>query len=268
MGGRYMNNMDLETLRKMADENLTHSIRHRILHSKNGELQETDSYMIYTLGVDNEDGHINGVLFKNINSYEDGIKRAEDFFKPMNRDYIIWVRDHVDRHLEKILLSKGLEPKRIPGSSGMIIRHRINSISTPEGFQLKEVANSKEVEDFSIVTQNAFDKPNIVRKEMFSSDNILISSSTVAFIIYEKDKPMAAASIMLSGSMAGIYWVGTVEEGRGKGLGSYITQIVTNAAFDKGANTVILQASIAGERIYKKLGYETITHYRWYPINF
>ena len=261
-----MNNLILEDLIKEADKNLAESIRHRILYCKKGTLYETDSYMIYTLGVDNEDGHLNGVLCLNDNCDEEVLKEADNFFGGLNRNYVVWIRDKKDAKLEEVLVKRGIKPKRKPGSAGMIIKERIKIASLPEGFEIKEVTTRKEIDDFAIVVKEAFDKPEKVTKEMVSSDKILISPNTKAFVVYEEDKPVAGVSMVLSGETAGIYWVGTIEEKRGHGLGSYVTQVSTNAAFDNGAKVVVLQASEAGERVYKKLGYETITHYRWYPI--
>ncbi|WP_425447411.1 GNAT family N-acetyltransferase [Dethiothermospora halolimnae] len=257
--------MKLNSLLKSADKNLAASIRHRINNSEKGKLYETESYMIYTIGVDNKDGHINGVLCFD-QCGEDVIRKADEFFKPINRDYVFWIRDHGDNKLERILKDKGYKAKREPGSAGMIIKEKINAVSIPKGFEIKRVTNSKEVKDFALVTKKSFEKPDIVTEAMFSSDDILISPNTRAFVIYEDNRPVSAVTMTLSQEVAGIYWVGTIEEARGKGLGSYITQVSTNKAFDLGTKAVVLQASEAGERVYKKLGYETITRYRWYPI--
>lgn len=258
----------MDNLLKMADKNLAASIRHRITHSKNGILRETDSYMIYTIGVDSEDAHLNGVLCLNEDyDAEKVLEEAKKFFKPMKRSYSIWIRDHEDFELEMVLRRKGIEPKRVPGAAGMIIKQRIDSAPIPEGFHLRRVATSNEVQDFSIVVQEAFDKSPEVGREMFSSKDMLISPNTAGYVAYKDSKPVAAASIVITRPMAGIYWVGTVESARGQGLGSSIAQASTNFGFDLGAEAVILQASLVGESIYEKLGYDTITYYRTYIVN-
>jgi hypothetical protein len=67
---------------------------------------------------------------------------------------------------------------------------------------------------------------------------------------------------IVSHDVAGVYWVGSVEEVRGRGLGRAITATATNAGFDLGAEIASLQASRMGERIYAAMGYETIHDYR------
>jgi predicted GNAT family acetyltransferase len=72
---------------------------------------------------------------------------------------------------------------------------------------------------------------------------------------------VAAAQTLLSHGIAGVYWVGTVDDARGRGLGEAVTRAVTNAAFDLGARANTLQASIMGEPIYRRMGYETLYSY-------
>jgi ribosomal protein S18 acetylase RimI-like enzyme len=256
----------LSTWLTLADKNLAESLINRAKNTNKGELYETENYIIYTIGVDVEDAHLNGALCFDDNYSEEMIKKADEFFEIRNRNYVVWVRDHADCNLERILKERELSPKREPGSAGMIINEKIHKVEIPDGFCVKQVTTLKEVEDFSKVIQSAFEMKPDVAKEMFSSSKILYSSNVISFVMYDKEKPVAAASTVMSNGIAGIYWVGTVEEAQGKGLGSYIAQTATNAGFEAGAKAVILQASAAGEKVYRRLGYETITHYRGYPV--
>lgn len=263
-----MKDMSLEKMLRLADENLADTIRNRTINSEKGKIYENKGYMIYTIGVDNEDGHINGVLCLDDKYAKEALQKADEFFSPMKRNYIVWVRGHGNQELERILQNKGLEPKRRPGSAGMIIRDKIKTINIPSASEVKVVDTAKRIKDFSLVIKEAFDKPNEVISEMFTENTMLNSSKNKALLIYQNNLPVAAVSVTISGGVGGLYWVGTVEGARGQGLGSYITQAATNMAFDEAAKLVVLQASIAGERVYHKLGYETITHYRWYAIKY
>src|SRR5207245_5319172 len=91
---------------------------------------------------------------------------------------------------------------------------------------------------------------------------LLASPHVVGVVAYDADGPKAAAMTVLSHTIAGVYWVGTVEPGRRRGLGEAVTGVVTNAAFDRGARAVTLQASPMGEPIYARMGYETAYRYQ------
>jgi ribosomal protein S18 acetylase RimI-like enzyme len=77
-------------------------------------------------------------------------------------------------------------------------------------------------------------------------------------------EPAAAALAILSHGIAGIYWVGTLESHRRRGLGEACTRAVGNAAFARGAAAVVLQASRQGEPVYLRMGYREITRYVWF----
>ena len=80
-------------------------------------------------------------------------------------------------------------------------------------------------------------------------------------VAYADGEAAAAAQVILSHGISGVYWVGTVDAARGRGLGEAVTRAVSNRAFDEGARAVTLQASPMGEPIYQRLGYETLYRY-------
>ena len=261
-----MREKQIDRFRRLADKNLADSIRHQIKTLENVKIYETENYMIYSIGVETKDAHLNGALCLNDDYAEEMMNKADDFFKDLGLSLTVWVRDHADFKLEKLLKSRGLSARREPGSPVMAIEDRITVVNLPEGFKVKGVNNRKGVEDFSIVVKEAFEKTPVEIEKMFQTDETVIAANVLAFVIYKDNEPAAAALTVISKELAGIYWVGVRKNARGMGLGSFITQIVTNAGFDSGKNLVILQASEAGEKVYKKLGYQTITRYRTYVI--
>lgn len=257
-----------ETLLKLVDQNLAHSIKHRITNSRKGKIHETESYIIYTIGEDNEDGHINGVLCFDDYCAEELFEKAHNFFNSISRNYVYWIRNHKDSCLEEMLKKRGFRAKRNPGSAGMIIKNRVKQKAPSDEVEVRKVGTIEDIHNVSTVIQDAFSKSAAVGQEMFSSKKILISPDAMAYVLYHKKRPVATACITLSGIIAGLYYVATVKDAQKQGFGGYITQIATNACFDAGAHAVALQASETGELVYKKLGYQTITHYRWYTVPF
>ncbi len=148
----------------------------------------------------------------------------------------------------------------------MVINKPIEGQELPQGFLIKQVADHQTQKDYAQVIGKAFNKTQHVVKNMYSNPQITKAENVKAYVVYHEYKPVAGTTIVLSGKTAGIYFLGTIEEARGKGLGSFLTAYSTNVGFEMGAESVVLQASLVGEPIYKKLGYETFTHYRWYKI--
>ena len=251
---------------KLADENLKDSIKHQIRNIENVKMYETENYMIFSIGAESTDAHLNGALCLNDDYAEEMLKKADDFFRDLNLDYTVWVRDHADFKLEKLLVERGLSPRRSPGSAVMAIENRVRDAGLPEGFKVKGVNNREDIDNFAKVTKEAFDKTDIEIAKMYETEETLIHNDIIAYVIYKDDEPVSAVLTVISEEVAGIYWVGTVKSARGQGLGSFVAQIATNAGFDSGKNLVVLQASEAGERVYTKLGYQILTRYRTYTV--
>ncbi|MZQ99709.1 MAG: GNAT family N-acetyltransferase [Acidaminobacter sp.] len=261
-----MTNKDLNLKLKLADQNLADSIIHRNKHSLHGVSEEAETFILFNLGIDSMDGHLNGVLCLEQTEPEMLFNEAKRFFAQDHRGFVFWVRDHADLKLEAYLKEKGYTPLRIPGSTGMLTEKPIEMPEIPDGVITRKVAGAKELEDYGVVVRDAFNKPTAVTKEMFSHERILVGETVGAWVAYRDQRPVAAATMVISGKAAGIYYVGTIADERGKGLGALMTAVAANAGFELGAEVVVLQASIAGEPVYRRLEFETITHYRWYLI--
>lgn len=257
---------NIDFWRKKADENLRDAIRYRINNIEGANLYQGNGYILYTIGIDTTDPHLNGGLCLDDEYAGEMVEKAEKFFGELGFNYSFWLRAHGNPKLEKILKDKGYEAGREPGSAGMIIFDKIKSAELPKGYSLKEVNSKKEVDDFMQVIKEAFEKEEDVVGKMFSSADVLMGPNVKSFLIYEGDKAVSAGITVLSPQVAGIYYVATLESQRGKGIGSYIVKISSNEGFKKDKQAVILQASELGESVYKKLGYQTITHYRTYKI--
>ena len=74
-------------------------------------------------------------------------------------------------------------------------------------------------------------------------------------------EPVCTSLLFTSGRIAGIYWVGTVPEHRGRGFGAAVTWAAVEAGRQRGCVLASLQASEAGRRVYEGMGFETPLHY-------
>lgn len=249
----------------LAHANLRDTIKYRIENIDGGIVYENNNYMFYTIGKQTNDPHLNGVLSFNDKYADKTVEKAEEFFNKLGFSYSFWVRDGIDINLESILIDRGLEPKRKPGSSLMIIDRKLENNSLPNHYSLVRVNSLKEIRDFKSVINDAFEKTHAISNIVFSSDTLLDSDKVQAFLIYnDKGIPVSSAITSITDDLAGIYYVGTIERERSKGLGKAIMQAATNIGFDRDREMVILQASELGEFVYNSLGYKKIARYRVY----
>jgi hypothetical protein len=146
----------------------------------------------------------------------------------------------------------------------MVCRDRLPDAGVPTGAELRWVDDEASFRDFVKVSDEAYSSIGVPAGliESAFSDPVPFLEPHIHSVVASLDgEPVAAAQVLLSHGISGVYWVGTVERARGKGLGEAVTRAVTNRSFDEGARVVTLQASPKGEPIYARMGYETLYHY-------
>ncbi|NME70757.1 GNAT family N-acetyltransferase [Flammeovirga aprica] len=78
-----------------------------------------------------------------------------------------------------------------------------------------------------------------------------------AFLFQENNQSLGCGMLFVDASNnAGFHMIGTVPEGRGKGIGKHITERLLIEAEKHGCPNCVLHASAMGEPIYKKYGFE------------
>lgn len=146
----------------------------------------------------------------------------------------------------------------------MFVRRPVEPRDPPPGIELRWVHDEAGTADFVAVNDDAYATYGMPRGEIGASITEVdrfTEPHVQSVVAYRDGQPLAAAQVVLSHGVAGVYWVGTIESARGAGLGDLVTRAVTNRAFDLGAAAVTLQASSMGEPIYARMGYEVLHRY-------
>ncbi|HYC53569.1 MAG TPA: GNAT family N-acetyltransferase [Candidatus Binatia bacterium] len=195
------------------------------------------------------------------------IERANAFFAPRSLGFTYCIMRHRDRDIADALEAGGVG--RFSDSPGMALEKRLPDRPVGEGAVIERVADSAGVRAFGRVCGAAYatyGMPPHIGDAQFARDSMLLQPHVAAFLARVDGEPAAAAMVMVSHGVAGIYWVGTTPAARGRGLAEACTRLATNAGFDMGARLAALQASVMGEPIYLRMGYRIITRYPWYVV--
>jgi ribosomal protein S18 acetylase RimI-like enzyme len=195
---------------------------------------------------------------------EDFLIRAGEFFAQRERRFSVWLRAEqvADRDLSAAAESAGFQA--VYEMPEMLLGAPLATEPLPDGAELRRLSAPEQVPDFWKVAKAAY-ASNGFPPEVFTGytrHEGMLAESVAAFVIYMEGEPVSIAMTIVNNGVAGIYWVGSLEQARGKGLGRAVTVAATNAGFALGAELASLQASPMGRPIYSTLGYETAFDYR------
>ncbi len=153
----------------------------------------------------------------------------------------------------------------------MVCRTRLADAVAPEGIELQWVTGADALaDDFVSVSDRAYQSLGMtagVIEDVIVRRDLLCADGVHSVVAVGDEGPLAAAQLLMSEpidgvSVAGVYYVGTLEAARGRGLGELVTRAVTNLGFDLGGGFASLQATDMGAPIYRRMGYELLTTYR------
>ncbi len=258
--------MNRDELLQLADLNLAESHREISRWNPNTDMAEQGD-VLFVCGASTFPA-VNFVMRvgrQPNSSPEKLLSQAKEFFAKRKRSFTIIIREHIDKDL--LERCKTLHLFQVSNSPGMFIETTLEEQPLPEGVTVEHVTNKAMVNDFAEVVALSYTTlgmPENVGRSMFSVPTAFLVPHLYAVVAYRDHKPASCAMALMSHSIAGIYYVGTVEAARGMGLAEHCTRAAGNVAIKLGARCVILQASIYGEPVYKRMGYKEFTRYPWF----
>jgi GNAT superfamily N-acetyltransferase len=86
------------------------------------------------------------------------------------------------------------------------------------------------------------------------------------YVAWVDGKPAAVTTLFIQGTVAGLYWVGTVPAMRGRGLATQLVTHALNASRSLGCTSAVLQASDSGKPVYTRLGFKDYCQFKLYPM--
>ncbi|MFG1610177.1 GNAT family N-acetyltransferase [Actinoplanes sp. NPDC049265] len=123
---------------------------------------------------------------------------------------------------------------------------RMPGLTTPAGLTVEPVTGPRGVEEYVNACRTAFGLP----------DELHEGRADMIRLVGRMDgRVVATAAVVLSDGVAGLYWIATAPEYRGRGIGAELTTAAMRIARDHGVDVATLQASSMGEPVYRRLGF-------------
>ncbi len=131
------------------------------------------------------------------------------------------------------------------------------------GLTIEPVKTRGDLETYVRVGASAFDIPEVhvpriveIEANMADEDRQL----TTQYVGRLEGKAVASCMLFLAAGVAGIYFVGTSPEARGRGIAEAMTRRALQDGRDLGYSIGILQASAMGHPIYRTMGFREYFH--------
>lgn len=193
---------------------------------------------------------------------------ARRMYDPRGAPYSVWTRAHADARLEAELADAGFT--RFHEEPGMVLGPEEGApVRPPAGIEMRTVADDRGRATFAELMASAYGvygTPKESTRERFATPASVTGTNRVAFLAYRRDgsdeRAVAGAMLYMAHGVGGVNWVGTLPDEFGKGYGAAVTWAVVEEGRRRGARFMNLQASPMGERVYRRLGFATATHYR------
>jgi GNAT superfamily N-acetyltransferase len=191
------------------------------------------------------------------------IEQAEAFFERAGRPWILIAFPEAARTLEPAARRRGMrEEGQFPGL--LLDPIPPERPKPPDGLEVREVDSVEELQLFERTASSAYEVdsgpvyPGWLSYPGFSF-----------YLAYDRGTPVATATLAASHGVAGIVYVGTVPEARGRGFGRAVVWSAIAAGFAQGLRSSALWATPMGRPVYERMGFRPNTEYRiWSPPAF
>ncbi len=252
----------------LFDRNLLDAIRKFARWPDGTLILEEDGVLFVLGGTDFPVGFTNCVARTEASSSPALVlERAAEFFGPQSRGYTIWVRAHADTDIEALLQARGKRPRT---ESPWLFLDRRPATPTLPGVEVRLTADPSDPVSIRDVAAEAFAQAGTPQEEtaqLFTHAHRVFSPISRFALATIDGEPAAAAMVLLTGGMGGIYGVATRPKFARRGLETACTAAVANAAFDLGKPMVGLHATPMGRTVYERLGFEpSPSGHRWYVM--
>jgi ribosomal protein S18 acetylase RimI-like enzyme len=251
----------------LADANLVELAREHARWLPGHEIRESDELLLAAGGTRYPAGPWNSAtaLGPGAADPERVLSEARAFFAARARGFSVYAPSHLDHGLAAACERAGF--LKVSDSPGMALTQRVAQPALGAAVVVRAAEDAADAQAFVDIAAHAYETqqlPAAVTRKLLSHPERWLRTQTRVQLLFQGEQPMAAAMLVFSHGIAGVYWVGTLPQARGRGYAEAVTRAISNQAFAEGARAVVLQASTMGEPVYRRIGYREFTRYPMY----
>ncbi len=188
------------------------------------------------------------------------LRTAAEHFRSRDTRWSFWicedwlappVRRVLSRRCERMGLCLSAE---MPGMRATRLTSAKRSLPDLE---YRRVESAGALADFHAIGSVCFHVPMLWFTEVFDADTPTLRSRFRCYVAYRDGLPVATAAVIRSGGTLGLYNIATAPEHRKRGIAEAITRYAVEA--EGPAETLVLQSTAHGYRLYERLGFRSVT---------
>jgi ribosomal protein S18 acetylase RimI-like enzyme len=193
------------------------------------------------------------------------VDAVERFLLTDGKCACVFLRIGPDDDIAPLLSARGFN--EYANSPEMVCEARLEDREPPEDITVRLAETAADVRAYAEIAAHAFRHlgfPEDPTRATLDNPDVMLDANVAVSLAELDGRPVAGACSVIVGDVPNGYigWVACHDDARGRGLGDHVTRLATNAAFDRGAQMVSLEASHFGEHTYARMGYREIYRYR------
>ena len=186
------------------------------------------------------------------------LRLAREYFGARQLPFRFMLRSQFEWACREALQDAGArEVARIPGM--LLDPIRDGAAPHPE-LAVREVQGEDDLDLFRETAFAGFGLPARGAR-VFLTERLLEMPNLRLYLGTAGGRPVCTSALCATGPVAGIYWVATLADARGRGFGEVITWSAVRGGIALGCRFASLQASALGRPVYERMGFATPLHY-------
>lgn len=194
---------------------------------------------------------------------EESLERALSHFASRNLPALICFPPGVDEITETLVSGQGYQLAN--PHPGMSLYPIPRPSDKPIDLEIRTVQNDEELALFQITAEAGFGMPFSLPQHLLSP-RFRDHPNVSMFLGYVENKPVCTSILVVSGPIAGVYWVSTLPDYRRRGFGTAMSWHAVTTGHALGCEIATLQASIMGRPVYEKMGFKVTTDFQRYQV--
>ena len=249
--------MDRDTLASL-DWNYLDASRVFVGSSKRGEYLERRDVAIVSCGLAVQSLNF-GFLKPPYDDVDATAAAVRAYFTERGLPFQLTLRDGDARRGARALEACGWR-RWSDATPGMALPTPASSPGSPPGLRVERVRTPEELVAFRETAFRGFGYP-VTAARTFLGEHLLALPHAQLYSGLVDGGVVATSMLIATGRVAGIYWVATLEEHRGRGHGEALTWAAVRGGRELGCSIASLQASRLGRPVYARMGFEHVLDY-------